>query len=231
MSDFVERIDFGGRSLLKSLDDVADYVKLNINRSRAYFDPGVITRRDEYLFDNDSFREAWTNAVLHNDYSTQLAPSIYVFSDHIEVFSYGNPLSVQSKEDFLDGVSKPINPKLMDIFMKIHKSESSGKGVNTIKKKYGEAAFVMNSESFTVSLPFNELALEDNVPQNVPQDVLQQSEIDIIIEAIKKNPNITRAELAKLIGKTVKTVGRIIASCSKIVFKGHAKSGHWEVID
>ena len=48
----------------------------------------------------------------------------------------------------------------------------------------------MNSESFTVSLPFNELALEDNVPQ----DVLQQSEIDIIIEAIKKNPNITRAE-------------------------------------
>ena len=94
------------------------------------------------------------------------------------------------REDFLDGVSKPINPKLMDIFMKIHKSESSGKGVNTIKKKYGEAAFIMNSESFTVSLPFNELALEDNVPQ----DVLQQSEIDIIIEAIKKNPNITRAE-------------------------------------
>ncbi len=31
MSDFVERIDFGDRSLLKSLDDVADYVKLNIN--------------------------------------------------------------------------------------------------------------------------------------------------------------------------------------------------------
>ena len=53
--------------------------------------------------------------------------------------------------------------------MKIHKSESSGKGVNTIKKKYNEAAFVMNSESFTVSLPFNELALEDNVPQDVLQ--------------------------------------------------------------
>lgn len=70
-------------------------------------------------------------------YSTQLAPSINVFSDHIEVFSYGNSLSVQSKDDFLDGVSKPINPKLMDIFMKIHKLESSGKGVNTIKKKYG----------------------------------------------------------------------------------------------
>ena len=61
----------------------------------------------------------------------------------------------------------------MDIFMKIYKSESSGKGVNMIKKKYGEDAFIMNIESFTVSLPFNELALEDNVPQ----DVLQQSEI------------------------------------------------------
>lgn len=57
--------------------------------------------------------------------------------------------------------------------MKIYKSESSGKGVNMIKKKYGEDAFIMNIESFTVSLPFNELALEDNVPQ----DVLQQSEI------------------------------------------------------
>ena len=41
----------------------------------------------------------------------------------------------------------------------------------------------MNSESYAVSLPFNELALEDNVPQ----DVIQQSEIDIIIEAIKNN--------------------------------------------
>ena len=123
-------------------------------------------------------------------------------------------MSVQSKEDFLDDVSKPINPKLVDIFMKIHKSESSGKGVNTIKKKYGEDAFVMNSESFTVSLPFNELALEDNVPQ----DVLQQSEIDIIIEAIEKNPNITRAELVKFIGKTIKTVGRIIALKMKGIF-------------
>lgn len=82
-------------------------------------------------------------------------------------------MSAQSKKDFLDGVSRPINPKLMDIFMKIHKSESSGKGVNTIKKKYGEDAFIINSESFNVCLPFNELALEDNVPQ----DVLQQSEI------------------------------------------------------
>lgn len=95
MSDFVERIDFGGRSLLKSLDDVADNVKLNTNRYRAYFDSGVITWRDEYLFDNDSFREVWTNASLHNDYLTQLAPSIYVFSDHIEVFSYWNPYLIQ----------------------------------------------------------------------------------------------------------------------------------------
>ena len=42
-----------------------------------------------------------------------------------------------------------------------------------------------------------------NVPPNVPQNDLEK-----ITKSIKENPRITREELATIIGKSVKTVGR-----------------------
>lgn len=76
--------------------------------------------------------------------------------------------------------------------------------------------------------------MKDNVPQNVPQNVLQnvpQNDIEKIIKSIKENPSITREELAEIIGKSVKTVRRIIKDSKLITFVGSSKSGHWEVIE
>ena len=65
--------------------------------------------------------------------------------------------------------------------------------------------------------------------QNVPQNVPQKSYEEILIELIKNNPNITRKEMALVIGKTTKTVQRIISNSSKIVYVGSSKNGHWEI--
>ena len=59
----------------------------------------------------------------------------------MEIFSYGSPLKVQSKEMFLKGISKPINPELASIFMKIGDAEESGKGINTIVNTYSKDVF------------------------------------------------------------------------------------------
>ena len=61
--------------------------------------------------------------------------------------------------------------------------------------------------------------------QNVPQ----KSYEEILIELIKNNPNITRKEMALVIGKTTKTVQRIISNSSKIVYVGSSKNGHWVI--
>lgn len=65
-----------------------------------------------------------------------------------------------------------------------------------------------------------------DVPQNVPQ-----TDRDRIILAIGQNNQITRNELAKTIGKSTKTVARIIKESRCINFIGSSKTGHWEIID
>ena len=69
------------------------------------------------------------------------------------------------------------------------------------------------------------------VIQNVPQNVPQKTDEQKIIEMIRNNPKITRKEMAKVIGKTVKTVQRIINQNNNIKFTGSSKSGHWEIIE
>ena len=75
-------------------------------------------------------------------------------------------------------------------------------------------------------LKYKEESLKDNVPQNVHQKDLAK-----IIDAIKEKSRITREELASVIGKSVKTVARIIRDSKIINFVGSSKTGHWEIVD
>lgn len=79
-------------------------------------------------------------------------------------------------------------------------------------------------------LNYKEESLKDNVPQNVSQNV-PQKDLAKIIDAIKEKPRITREELASVIGKSVKTVARIIRDSKIINFVGSSKTGHWEIVD
>ena len=143
------------------MDDLSSYMESTHNKVKSYFDKGKLVRRDEYLFDYISFREAWVNACLHNDYSTHLGPAVYLFKDHMEIFSYGSPLRVQSKEKFLIGTSKPINPELASLFMKIDNAEESGKGVNTIVENYGKDVFEFSESDLIIKIPYNRKVLSD----------------------------------------------------------------------
>ena len=71
-------------------------------------------------------------------------------------------------------------------------------------------------------LNYKKESLKDNVPQN---------DLEKIIKSIKENPRITREELAAIIGKSVKTVAKIIKDSKLIHFLGSSRSGHWEVVE
>lgn len=160
-SDFVFRKEFTNGCILISMDSLRTYIE-SINTVKSYFDNGSFKRRDEFLIDNQSFKEAWQNAIQHNDWSTHTGPAVYLYSDHLEIFSYGSPLEVQSEKDFLKGTSLPVNPELTLIMSKIDKTEQSGKGINTITRRYSSKAFDLSSPtSFTVSFPYNPLAIEN----------------------------------------------------------------------
>ena len=78
--------EFGNNCLLYSLDNILQYGDV-INIIQADEEGRVVERKDVPLFNNDAFREAIINAILHNYWVSCNEPMISVFSDRIEILS------------------------------------------------------------------------------------------------------------------------------------------------
>lgn len=100
-------------------------------------------------------REAIINAFLHNKWVDGNEPMVTVFSDRIEILSRGTLPKDQTLEGFFSGESVPVNKKLSEIFLQLHISEKTGRGVPKITEKYGKEAFEFRENSIVVKIPFN----------------------------------------------------------------------------
>ena len=58
-----------------------------------------------------------------------------------------------------------------------------------------------------------------------------EAEFEKIIEAIRKSPNIKQTKLAEIIGKSNRTVARVIENSPRIRRVGSNRTGHWEIIE
>ena len=78
----------------------------------------IIKERIEIpLFDEDSVREAVINAFVHNDWKNEIPPTIFMFDDRFEIFSYGELPYGITEEMIFSGYSRPVNKGLFTIFM------------------------------------------------------------------------------------------------------------------
>lgn len=222
--------EFGNDCLLSSLDKVLEFGDV-LNIPRADERHRGIIRKEIDLFDRDAFREAVINAFVHNHWTDGNAPMITVYSDRIEILSRGTLAPKQTKQGFFLGESVPVNARLSDIFLQLHISERSGRGVPKIVDVYGKNAFEFRDNSIVVTIPFRS-ALE-NVDQKVEKYGIYLSPIrQMIVDEIRNNPNITQKELAKLIGKSSTTVANHIAFLKEngiIERVGSNKTGWWKV--
>lgn len=66
-------------------------------------------------------------------------PMITVYSDRIKILSRGGLAPLQTKTGFFRGHSVPVNEKLSEIFLQLHISEKTGRGIPVISSEYGEA--------------------------------------------------------------------------------------------
>lgn len=144
------RTEYGRKCLLIALSEVIHYFE-SINTTEV--DLNSPQREERHLFDMPSFREAWINACLHNDWNNEIAPSIFLFDDRIEIISYGGLPFALSKEGFFKGTSVPVNKSLLTIFMAAKYAEQSGHGVPTIVERYGKEAFSFDDGLLKVTIP------------------------------------------------------------------------------
>ena len=227
--------EFGNNCLLNSLDKVLEYGDV-LNIMQADERDRLVERKEVPLFNQDAFREAIINAFVHNAWLDGNAPMITVFSDRIEILSRGRLAPKQTMDGFYLGESVPVNRKLSDIFLQLHISERSGRGVPQITKVYGRDAFEFRENSIVVTIPFDKL--DTNVGDKVVDKVGDKNKKlnptrQRIMEEIRNNPNITQPQLMSVIGIGKTAIQNNIAFLRENCYierVGSNKNGYWRVL-
>ena len=232
--------EFGMMNILLSLDKVLDYGD-TFNIPQADERNRKVERKEVDLFNLSAYREAVINAFVHNDWTNHVAPMFTFYSDRIEILSHG-PLSPKlTIDDFYKGKSEPINKKLSDIFLQLHISERTGRGVPIILSQYGKQAFEFASNWIQVTIPFNFINVVDydvygkvvnKSGEEVVNKVLSINQKEIL-KHIRNNPNITISELVKIIGvghTAIQNNLNKLQDMGIIARKGARKNGYWEVL-
>ncbi len=226
--------EFGYQCLLYTLDEVLRYGDV-LNIIQADERNRVVERKEVPLFDNAAFREAIINAFLHNKWIDGNEPMISVYSDRIEILSRGTIPHEQTIEGFFSGVSVPVNKKLSEIFLQLHISEKTGRGVPKITEKYGKDAFEFRENSIVVKIPFNWInVMSDKMNNKINDNEKRLNETQKnILDEIKNNPNITKKEIQSKINKGKTTVDNGITFLKRNNFIRHVgpnKNGYWQML-
>lgn len=206
-----KRTEYGGRCLLVSVSEVMRFFETinvtNVNLNGA-------KREEQPLFDYPSFREAWINACLHNDWNNAIAPSIYLFDDRIEIVSYGGLPFALSKEGFYHGTSMPVNKSLLTVFMAAKYAEQSGHGIPTIVEKYGRDVFSFDDGMLKVTLPLAFERPEVAIRKGI---LLQKKGLTVnqkkVYDALADDGSLSLQAVADQIGLSIGGVKKI---CSKL---------------
>ena len=170
--NLIENEEYGYCSLIKATKSVLD--RLNIeNKTLAKITSKE--RIEKRLVEPVALREAVINAVVHNDYTREVPPVFEVYSDRIEITSYGGLPTGLSEDDFFGCRSMPRNRELMRVFKDLDFVEQLGSGMSRILSAYDKNVFSFTSHFMTVKFKYAEVANHQDAPQDTPQDAPQDS--------------------------------------------------------
>ena len=188
-TNFLDSKEFTG-SILKQLDEAYSYLMLN-NRNNAEFKG--LERVEHYSYPQEALREGLLNALVHRDYAFSGSIIININESQIEFISLGGLLPGLSAEDIMNGISQPRNPKLAEVFHRLHLIESYGTGIRRIYALYKDCSrkpeIVVTPNSFKLILPnINYYSTDDIVKYSSKKLNAQQEKI---MQYISENGEIT----------------------------------------
>ncbi len=152
-ADLIENGEYGYCSLVKAAKSVLDKLEIE-NRTLTKITSQE--RIDRRLVDPVALREAVINAFVHNDYTREVPPVFELFSDRLEITSYGGLPMGFSVEDFFGCRSMPRNRELMRVFRDLGLVEQLGSGMGRILRAYDRSVFNLSANYLTVSFRYPE---------------------------------------------------------------------------
>lgn len=193
-TEFRDNKEFGG-SVFSQLEDAFNYLML-CNRTAATFEG--LERIESRDYPEEAVREALLNAIVHRDYSFSGSIIINVNNTETEFISIGGLVPGLSAEDIRSGISQPRNPKLAEVFHRLHLIESYGTGIRRIYKLYENCAaqprIEVTANTFKIVLP------NMNENQSAAKHKPEISErMKTVLGFISKNGAITDTEISNLL--------------------------------
>lgn len=229
-SEMYSVAEFGYRCLLYTLDEVLRFFDV-LNIKRADEKARVVERDEQPLFESSALREAIVNAFVHNAWVEGNEPMVTVFRDRVEILSRGTLAPAQTIEGFFAGESVPVNRRLSDIFLQLHISEKTGRGVPRIVARYGKSVYSFRENSILITIPFAfDLPFEGEEPQRARAATLE----DRLVALIKEDGAVAKPRMAEMLGVSKASVDRAIAklkAAGRIERVGSNRTGYWRVIE
>ena len=130
-------VEFGYSSIIKATNSILD--KLDVENKTFVRITGEAERLQKQMIDKTALREALINAIVHNDYTSEVPPVIEIYSDRLAITSYGGLVQGLNKEEFFAGRSMPRNRELMRVFRDLRFVEQLGSGIHRILKVYDKS--------------------------------------------------------------------------------------------
>ncbi len=244
--DLIENEEYGYCSLLKATDRVLD--KLEVENRTFTKITGAARRLQKQMIDKTALREAFINAIVHNDYSREVSPVVEIYSNRLTITSYGGLVPGLSKEEFFNGRSMIRNREIMRIYKDLDLVEQLGSGMNRILQKYPHDIFHFSEHFLEVCFDFEEGYQEslDNEKRGEKRgkkrgkkrgekrgEKLTENRKKIL-EAMRNDPSVSHVKLVEIVGIGTTNIEKNIKYLKDngwLKRIGPAKGGHWEVID
>ncbi len=188
----IENNEYGYCSLIKATKRVLDKLDLE-NRTISKITSKE--RIDKRLWNAVALREAIVNAIIHNDYTREVPPKFEIFSDRLEINSYGGLFEGMTQIDFFEGLSLPRNKELMRVYKDLGMVEQLGSGVPRILQIYNKDCFKFSENFLRITLPASE-----QVTMQVATQVTTQvsTQVEDLIKAFTGEH--TRQDLQDILG-------------------------------
>ena len=228
-TELVRRNEYGYKCMLIAVKQVLDYMEA---LNDTIVNVGGSIRKESKLFDFPCFREAWLNACLHNRWSRQTPPAVYVFDDRIEIISVGGLPEGLSLEEFYEGKSKPVNLELQQIMVQLDYIEQTGHGVPLIVSRYGKEVFDITENFITVTIPLNKYREINRSLQRLGHRLIDDIDEKILI-LMRENSDINLSEISRQIGLGTTAITKRIRGLKEkgiVERNGSKKNGKWVVL-
>jgi len=212
--------------LFGEVDAALSFIRKHLNRS--YIITGDKQREERWDYPLPALREIVVNLIVHRNYMSSSDSMIRIFDDRMEFFNPGHLMAGLSIEQLVRGnyVSAIRNKQIATLFKEAGIIEKYGSGIKRVLesiRSYGlkDPSFEEIQDGFLVTFF-----------KSTQKTTQKTSTKDQILDILRGNPELTRSEMAELLGKSQNTVKDHLATLkseNRVERIGSDRDGYWRV--